>query len=432
MNRLRVLCFLVLSSFIGFAYAVTSHDQAYANCMAGITSAYVCVDKTINSSTAVARVSVSSGAQVGVWYYTVECLTTGYTYNATTHICEAVFTCPAATVSTTYIRHYEPNYCFPSCNAGYGLASDGICKLAPTCGATEHRNPLTMGCDLNSITCSAHQHPNSTNDACLADPPMACPAGQHDNGQYICVADTPVPCPSGTVPGYIEHTRQCVPSANPAQAKADADAAQAAADAAKATADAAQAASDAAHAAAAADPGNAELQAAAVAADQQLWDAQAAAAAAQQHADDLKNIAQQETLESVDQTLKDIKDGKGREAYINGESCATPPSCAGDAIQCAILQTTFAASCTGEEASQEMADAALGEPTNEGNGAETALASLDSGGLGVPGSCPAPHSYSVMSATLVIDYSPFCQIAEIVGYLLVITSSFISLRLLSS
>lgn len=126
-----------------------------------------------------------------------------------------------------------------------------------------------------------------------------------------------------------------------------------------------------------------------------------------------------------------------------GGTCTDPPVCSGDPIQCAIFYQTWRSRCNtdtsglgqGTVTSGDL-DAAMGKTTlpppksidlSAGN-----TTALNSSGYGLPdSSCPAPLTAHVLSATLVIDFTPFCILARIVGSLVMITATFISLRLIA-
>ena len=276
-------------------------------------------------------------------------------------------------------------------------------------------------CLLNKLTCPVHSHANTANDQCLKDAPLACPQGQHDDGSYTCVADTPIACNQITsYSGSINGIPQCIPKQNINEKTAAADIAR---NDAQAAATQAQAASDAL----AADPTNAtKQQAYNIAAGNLATKNSQAGLAAQE--------AQTELLKNIDDTLKNQDDTTpNKSATSGGSACSAPPSCSGDVIACAQLAQQHALTCKGDDATQGIADSALGGHTtlDENN---TTLASFDYTGLGVDGTCPVPRSYSLGSTlgSFTIDVSPFCSLAVIIGNLIMLTASFVSLRILTS
>lgn len=192
--------------------------------------------------------------------------------------------------------------------------SSGVCQDAPFCGATERYDPVTNTCYLKKLECPEHSHANTENDVCLADPPLACPSGQHDDGTWVCVADDAKGCKSNQTVGYINGQLQCInpPNLDSAQ-QAAADAAKAAAATAQSSSNTAASAAQAANDALAADPTNTTKQAAAVIANAEAGktktEADNAAAKAAQEAAKLGN----DLLSSVDYTLKKATIGKGKE-----------------------------------------------------------------------------------------------------------------------
>jgi hypothetical protein len=293
------------------------------------------------------------------------------------------------------------------------------CQTPVTCGSTQAYDIVLNGCYNKKLNCPGHTHANTLNDQCLKDAPLACPAGQHDDGTWNCVADdSQAACKTNQQSGYINGIPQCINKTNAEQFAADAAAVHA-------SETAAQTAADAAASALALDPTNATKQANNTAAQTALGTAKAADTAAQANMDSA-------TLQSIDQTLKQNQNiDLGKTAGDLGQSCNTPPSCKGDAIMCEQVLTSFRASRIGNSATQADADSALAGHTTL-TGTDTTLASLDNSGLGLGSSCPAPHTYSVLNAQMVIDLSVFCSIATIFGKLILITASFVSLRIVST
>jgi len=128
-------------------------------------------------------------------------------------------------------------------------------------------------------------------------------------------------------------------------------------------------------------------------------------------------------------------DGEDTESTYSVSACGAAPACEGDAIQCAIATQQHEANCliTGD-----------GTPiTTEGllgSGEATTLAVdpsdqydisgiLDTSSF-VAGTCPAPRTISVYGQNMTIDYTELCNLADILGYLVMFTASIISLRII--
>lgn len=248
-------------------------------------------------------------------------------------------------------------------------ACTGQCQTPVVCSSTfETYDSCTNSCILNKLNCPIHSHPNSTNDACLPDPPLACPAGQHDDGTYNCIADDAPGCGSdeqrGTVDGKLVCKKKHDASKDEDKAKKAEEADAAAKADAQAKADAAKAAKDARDA----DPTNQEkidaYNAAQAAAD-------AAALAAAQAASDLanknaKNLTGQVT--ELKETTKDILD-----TMTSAPDLPTDP------------------------------DAPLATPVDIVTTGVT---------VGGAGSCPADQSISTSIGNFTISMQPLCTLAS--------------------
>lgn len=164
---------------------------------------------------------------------------------------------------------------------------------------------------------------------------------------------------------------------------------------------------------------------------------------------------------------KPIDPGAGRDENGNGSSsgggsCDAPPACTGESIQCNILYQTWSTRCE----AQRIANGDGGTGEGEGVGADVKdikdkltdvfgndeidstgpipglsvrditidSSMLDESGLGLSRACPAvmaqPLVYSFMGSTQSIDFSPYCQLLEIVGALIVVLASYVALRIL--
>ncbi|MDD4972597.1 MAG: virulence factor TspB C-terminal domain-related protein [Paludibacter sp.] len=281
----------------------------------------------------------------------------------------------------------------------------GACQTPPTCSYTEHYDNATNSCVLNPLSCPTHSHANSTNDACLPDAPLACPNGQHDDGNYHCVADDVAACKKNQQSGYINNVLQCIPRTNKHETN-------------QANANSDKALSDTANDASIANSSDQALANAANARSNNTLTEQGKASNA--------------LLDSIDQTTNELNNReKMKQATTGGDSCEQPPSCTGDAILCAMLRQQHQQNCFGTAPNQFDVNRALGGQSTLTE-VTTSLSGLDSSGLGLSSTCPVPKHYSVMGADFSLDLMPFCQVAEVIGYCVMITASFISLRMLAA
>lgn len=156
-------------------------------------------------------------------------------------------------------------------------------------------------------------------------------------------------------------------------------------------------------------------------------------------------------------TGPDPSDGSGEENASGGGTCASPPVCTGNAIQCSILFQTWATRCrdsdgegedldltevetTLDEIEQNQRDAWNGSddigPGSDGNfgslvGTKTFSSSdLNASGLGFPRSCPYTASDPTItvgegSVTLPFSSSGVCSIYAWSGYLVVALAAFL-------
>jgi len=348
--------------------------------------------------------------------------------NATTNTCYTPVACNAPEIDNGF------GICaVQECTGGKILnQTTGACQTAPTCGSTETYVNATNTCQLYPLACPLHSHASTANDKCLADPPMVCPTGQHDDGTYQCVANDAVACSNNQTYGTINGIPQCITKPNNESINKASDDAAAAAAAAKTAQTNAQVAKNNADAALAADPTNQTKIDAAAAAATALNNANTALSTADAAALKAQDLAIQKALEAIEQTLKEQQDKeKGKAASSNGIMCTSPPSCTGDPIQCLLVSQNFQAICHDPAPTQAQVDEAMGGTTTLTENTQN-LASLNSSGYVVGSTCPAPHLYTVMGKSLSIDYSPFCSLAVIFGNLMVITASFVSLRILST
>lgn len=128
-------------------------------------------------------------------------------------------------------------------------------------------------------------------------------------------------------------------------------------------------------------------------------------------------------------------EGEDTESTFAASACGTAPACEGDAIQCAIATQQHEANCliTGD-GSPITTEALLGageattlqvDPSDQYD----ISGMLDTTSF-VAGTCPAPRTISVNGQNMTIDYTELCNLADILGYLVMFTASIISLRII--
>ena len=118
--------------------------------------------------------------------------------------------------------------------------------------------------------------------------------------------------------------------------------------------------------------------------------------------------------------------------------CNDPPTCSGDAVQCALLRQEFNTGCQdipGE--SQLLADlglTGLDDPSTAlGSDSFDLSDDLDLSGFGSGGACVAaiPIILGGIFGTVDVDISLWCGLFEMIGLLMLISASVISLRIIA-
>lgn len=213
---------------------------------------------------------------------------------------------------------YTPIECaYPETDNGSGVCANNscavgsvrnpltnLCQVVPSCGSTQTYDLASNTCKLYKLNCPGHSHASTANDACLADAPLACPTGQHDDGTYTCIANDLNGCKTNQQAGYINGVPQCISKPNLDTAQAASAAKGADLTAAGNAINTAQNALNAADTALTADPTNTTKQRAQQAANDALQVATAGMmpVAAQTTHTDL--TATNGLLNSIDQSLK--------------------------------------------------------------------------------------------------------------------------------
>lgn len=134
-------------------------------------------------------------------------------------------------------------------------------------------------------------------------------------------------------------------------------------------------------------------------------------------------------------------DGEGEEegsgTASGGETCATPPSCSGDPIQCAVLNQQWRNRCQGEPTDAEL-EAAFGPVENEegelfGTQEHTIPESLNSTGwMGTTAECMDDLTIDMGSllGNVTIPFSELCWLINAIGIFVMISSYVSAARIL--
>lgn len=122
-----------------------------------------------------------------------------------------------------------------------------------------------------------------------------------------------------------------------------------------------------------------------------------------------------------------------------GGDCATPPQSSGDAIQAAILRQTWETRCQVQkqndavDAAKQWADGVLSEnvisPLSGSQKQTVNFGMFDTTNILGAASCPAPIAFAFLGFTFQLGFDSFCWIAEILGHLIVIAASIVSMRM---
>jgi hypothetical protein len=122
-----------------------------------------------------------------------------------------------------------------------------------------------------------------------------------------------------------------------------------------------------------------------------------------------------------------------------GGDCDTPPTSDGDAIQAAILKQTWETRCQVEKQNDETQQAKdwgnaqldADQPANPLDNPEqkNVLTMFDQTNLLGTKACPAPKVIATPLGTWSIPFTEFCNLAAMIGHLILIFASFLSFRI---
>lgn len=288
---------------------------------------------------------------------------------------------PTIRSSVTPYACITPKECkYPEVDNGAGICQNltcptgqnrnpvtSACQTLPTCATSEFYDISANTCTLYPLKCPVNKHASTTNDACLANAPLVCPALQHDDGTYHCIANDLSACSSNQYSGTINGIPQCItkPNLDTAQ-QAAADAAQLAVNK-SALSSTAAAAEQTAQAALAANPTDPSAIAAATNAAANSDYADAQLATANVAASRMQDIASNNYMQSIDQSLKD-----------------------GQSKTDAFTSNNFAA---------------VGSPDAINNSTWTGSV----GYTAISGTCPAPQTYTIRGETHSMSFQPYCD-----------------------
>lgn len=122
------------------------------------------------------------------------------------------------------------------------------------------------------------------------------------------------------------------------------------------------------------------------------------------------------------------------------KGCSQPPACSGDAIQCAIDKKLWQINCNAIEANKEpkrsdiesKLDSILGTENRTGADLEQDPIDLrdaiDRTSV-YTSSCPAPYVMNIYGQSYSVDFSEWCTVLEIAGYLVILLGGMLSARI---
>lgn len=121
-------------------------------------------------------------------------------------------------------------------------------------------------------------------------------------------------------------------------------------------------------------------------------------------------------------------------------ACSGGFSCDGDAVQCAIAKAANETNCAFKSTDTSVDDIlSAGGLDGKENALKTSLTAtehdvsslLEVSSRDLSGSCPAPFTGSVLGGSFEVDVSPLCDLAEILGTLLMLSAALISARIIA-
>jgi len=136
---------------------------------------------------------------------------------------------------------------------------------------------------------------------------------------------------------------------------------------------------------------------------------------------------------NVTEETTDTEEQEKENTYTDS-GCDSPPVCKGDAIQCAIAHNTWNTDCFFSTDTTNITEDGLGIPvedrTNEVGDTTSISSVLDTSSF-LADTCPAPRTINVAyGSTMTLDYAPLCEIADIIGSVILISASIISIRII--
>jgi hypothetical protein len=277
-----------------------------------------------------------------------------------------------------------------------------------------------------SLSCTGNTIPDPLNTNCVPAPTAGCPFGQHANPNPssindICLADDPTACGPGSRYGFINGIKQCIPIPK----------------------DAAQQAAQTPIDNSTPPPTTINTENGVTTSTTVNKDANGTITGTSTTTGTTKidlnttGMAQDNSVQAINKTLTDQYNNR---QSGGGGDCVTAPVCTGDAINCAILQQSWKSRCNTDASGLSQSSitgndisTAMGTTANPGtNTVDLSSYGFSTSGYGLSQSdCPVPITTQVYAGkTMTIDFSFFCDLATIIGNLLMITAFFISLRIL--
>ena len=472
--RLSILLLIIAIAFSNNANAAADLPSAYAECQTKLVyyPGGTC-QRRDNINVLRYCVIAANGGQAICVGATLPCQDSNQTYSDTTYQCTA-----------------------PNCESPLYKHPDGSCQASvPDCDGGQsatgvYYNTTTQQCEDPSgngedETCAPNHNGQElnwcpVNSSCMPLDYKCAGAGPGTQPQ------NKEPCGEGTQSGYVNGHHACYNRTDPekkndekeqatkaaADAKAASDAAaaanaQAQTDATQAAVEAAQAAANAAAAAAAAaaDPTDSTKASAAAAAAAAATEAQAhadalaqtassaqaaadaakaASDAAQAELDALDEIAKETTLKGAQESLKAIEEHfKNKNATAGDSACNAPPTCEGDAIECAINQQLYDNRCAFQKEhevdtsgleqfeSQDQSSAdnitTISEVTSTTD-VQGLFNSFNINRFSTTEQCIGESSFEYDGKTYDIDFSIVCQIGIFVRMLMLMVAYVFAIR----
>jgi len=128
-------------------------------------------------------------------------------------------------------------------------------------------------------------------------------------------------------------------------------------------------------------------------------------------------------------------EGGSDESAGGGADCSAPPTCSGDAIDCAVLVQTWRTMCNPSPSDADL-EAATGLTTvadpnsifGEATEVDVSTAFDTSSPYG-GGACPPDRVVNILGSAITIEFSKFCALLQAVGYLVMVAAVMVSSKI---